>query len=209
VSTTLQGAALPTWRTLPSRSTTSVLSAHRPSDETLVLAVQRRDERALAELLRRHGAWAARFAERITGSPELAEEVVQSAFLRVWDKADGWQGKARFTTWFYRILHNLCVDRMRLRRIGFEVIDEHFEDPAPSAEERLESEQRGARVRGALAELPARQRMALVLSHYEECSQRDAAAIMGITEGALESLLVRARAALRDRLRAEYGGTML
>jgi RNA polymerase sigma-70 factor (ECF subfamily) len=180
-----------------------VQQPQQPADEALVRAIQRRDERALAELLHRHGAWATRFAERVTGNREIAEEVVQTAFLRVWDKAEKWEGKSRFTTWFYRILHNLCVDRIRRRRVGFELLDESMADAAPSAEEQLAGEQRDARVRAALDHLPARQRMAIALSHYEECSQRDAAAIMGISESALESLLVRARATLRQRLGQE------
>ena len=173
------------------------------SDETLVLAVMRRDQRALAELLRRHSGWAARFAERITASPELAEELVQSAFMRVWDKAEEWQGKARFTTWFYRVLHNLCIDQVRRKRVGFELLDENFIDPLPTAEHLLESEQRSERVRHALTLLPERQRTAIVLSHYEECSQNEAASIMGITESALEALLIRGRTALRQHLHGE------
>jgi RNA polymerase sigma-70 factor, ECF subfamily len=196
--------AAPTWSVAhPNRSRTAVQQPQQPSDEALVRAIQHHDQRALAELLNRHGAWAVRFAERVTGNHETAEEVVQAAFLRVWEKAERWEGRSRFTTWFYRILHNLCVDRIRLRRVGFELLDESIADSAPSAEERLAGEQRDARVREALNRLPARQRMAITLSHYEECSQRDAAAIMGISESALESLLVRARCALREYLQQE------
>lgn len=173
------------------------------TDEALVAALTRRDPRALAELVRRHGAWAARFATRLLGSPETAEEVVQSAFLRLWDNAGSWQGRARFTTWFYRVVHNLAIDELRRRRRGHEPLDETLVDPLPNPEERLEGERGAARVQAALATLPERQRTALVLSHYENLSQAQAAAIMEISEGALESLLSRGRAALRERLRSE------
>ena len=128
---------------------------------------------------------------------------MQNAFLRLWNGAQDWQGRARFTTWFYRVVHNLAIDELRRRRRGHEALDDTLRDPAPTPVERLESERRSARVQAALAALPQRQRTALVLSHYEGLPQAEAAAIMGISEGALESLLSRGRAALRERLRSE------
>ena len=172
-------------------------------DETLVAALARRDQRALAQLVQRHGGWAARFAERMTGDAQTAEDVVQNAFLRLWNSAERWEGRSRFTTWFYRVLHNLAVDELRRRRSGHEELDEALEDPAPAPPDVLERERRDARVRAALDRLPGRQRAALVLRHYEDCSQGEAAEILGISEGALESLLSRGRAALRAQLRGE------
>lgn len=172
-------------------------------DETLVAALSRGDQRALAQLVQRHGGWAARFAERMTGSPHAAEEVVQNAFLRLWHSAERWEGRSRFTTWFYRVLHNLAVDELRRRRGGHEELDEALEDPAATPPELLERDRRAARVRAALERLPERQRAALVLRHYEDCSQGEAAQILGISEGALESLLSRGRATLREQLRGE------
>lgn len=173
------------------------------TDEALVGALARRDARALATLVERHGSWAARFATRLTGSPETAEEIVQTAFLRLWNGAPDWRGEARFTTWFYRVLHNLAIDELRRRRVPHEVLDETLEDPGPAPPEMVEQKWRAARVRAALDELPERQRAAIVLSHYEGLTQAEAAAVMGIGEGALESLLSRGRAALRVRLRGE------
>jgi RNA polymerase sigma-70 factor (ECF subfamily) len=173
------------------------------TDETLVAALGRRDQRALAELVNRHGGWAARFAERLTGSAQTAEEVVQNAFLRLWTHPERWEGRSRFSTWFYRVLHNLAMDELRRRRGVTEELDDTLADGAPTPPETLERERRDARVRAALAGLPERQRAALVLSHFEGCTQAEAAAILGVSEGALESLLSRARAALRQSLREE------
>jgi RNA polymerase sigma-70 factor (ECF subfamily) len=184
-------------------SGSNVSASAQTTDEALVGALAKRDARALAELVRRHGGWAARFATRLTGSPETAEEVVQNAFLRLWNGAQDWQGRARFTTWFYRVVHNLAIDELRRRRRTHDALDDTLQDPAPTPVERLESERRSARVQAALSALPQRQRTALVLSHYEGLPQAEAAAIMGISEGALESLLSRGRAALRERLRSE------
>jgi len=186
-----------------SASERAVVGIEDVPDETLVAALARRDQRALAQLVQRHGGWAARFAERMTGDAQTAEDVVQNAFLRLWNSAERWEGRSRFTTWFYRVLHNLAVDELRRRRSGHEELDEALEDPAPAPPDVLERERRDARVRAALDRLPGRQRAALVLRHYEDCSQGEAAKILGISGGALESLLSRARAALREQLRGE------
>jgi RNA polymerase sigma-70 factor (ECF subfamily) len=173
------------------------------TDEELLDRIAGRDPRALAELVQRHGGWATRFVERLTGSRDTAEEVVQSAFLRVWEGSGRWERRSRFSTWFYRVLHNLGIDQLRRRRAVVEALDESLVDGAPTPEQSIESRDRAERVRRALDALPERQRAAIVLSHYEECSQAEAAAILGISEGALESLLSRGRAALRKRLGSE------
>lgn len=173
------------------------------TDEALIAALVHRDTHALATLVQRHGSWAARFATRLTGSPETAEEIVQTAFLRLWNGAGKWRGASRFTTWFYRVVHNLAIDELRRRHRVHEELDEALEDPGPAPPEQIEREWRARRVRAALDALPERQRTALVLSYYETLPQAEAAAIMGISEGALESLLSRGRATLRTRLRGE------
>lgn len=174
-----------------------------PTDDALLDAIVARDELACAELLRRHAGWAIRFAERLTGSHAIAEEVVQNAFLRVWQQAARWERRSRFSTWFYRIVHNLCVDHLRAQHGSREALDDDLVDEAPTPEEHWHAGTRAARVRAALAQLPERQRAAIVLVHYEDCSQAEAAAVLAISEGALESLLSRGRAALRAHLRAE------
>ena len=177
--------------------------ARSASDAALLAAVGKRDARALESLVARHGDWAFGFVFRLSGNRQLAEEVVQSAFLRLWQRADAWEGRSRFSTWFYRVLHNLAIDRMRRLGPAAEALDEALPDPADGPEQATMREQRDARVRAALAALPERQRAAIVLSHYEGRSQTEASAILGISEGALESLLSRARASLRIMLAAE------
>ena len=176
-----------------------------PNDETLVAAVARGEERALELLIRRHGGWAARFAERLTGNAAMADEVVQNGFLKIWQKAATWEGRSRFSTWFYRVVHNLAIDQLRAQRNDHDELDESLHDERAGPQRLAERDQRDARVRAALATLPERQRLALVLSHYEGCSQAEAAAILGVGEGALESLLSRARATLRNALSDERG----
>jgi RNA polymerase sigma-70 factor (ECF subfamily) len=195
-----------TWSGLPGiMSGSGDDTGTEPSDETLVAAVARGEERALELLIRRHGGWAARFAERLTGNAAMADEVVQNGFLKIWQKAGTWEGRSRFSTWFYRVLHNLAIDQLRAQRNDHDELDESLHDERAGPQRLAERDQRDARVRAALATLPERQRLALVLSHYEGCSQAEAAAILGIGEGALESLLSRARATLRNALSDERG----
>jgi len=172
-------------------------------DQELMAAVARHDGRAFARLVERHLGWSLGFAERMLGTRPEAEDLVQTAFLRVWQGAARWEPKAKFSTWLYRVLHNLCVDRFRARGAGTDALDDEIPDGAPGPEALASGLQREARVRAALAALPARQRAALVLCYYEERSQAETAALLGVSKGALESLLTRGRAALRKWLRED------
>jgi len=175
-------------------------------DHELMLAVGRHDRRAFECLIERHYGWALGFTDRMLGTRHDAEDLVQTAFLRVWQGAGRWEPNAKFSTWLYRVLYNLCMDQLRARRAtASEPLEGEFvealADEAPGSEERVWGQQRGARVRAALDRLPVRQRAALVLCYYEERSQAEAAALLGVSEGALESLLSRGRGTLRKWLR--------
>lgn len=177
-------------------------------DHELMMAVGRRDHDAFARLVERHYGWALGFTDRMLGTRHEAEDVVQTAFLRVWRGAARWEPNAKFSTWLYRVLYNLCMDQLRARHatasepLEGELV-EALADEALDSEERVSGLQRGACVRAALDRLPVRQRAALVLCYYEERSQAEAAALLGVSEGALESLLSRGRATLKKWLRDE------
>ena len=145
-------------------------------------------------------------AERLLGRRGEAEEVAQEVFVRLWKQAPHWQpGRARFDTWLHRVALNLCYDRLRRRReeASDDDADDAAADPAAAPDALLQAKQRGRRVARALAELPQRQREALVLQYYQGLSNSEAAELMGIGIEALESLLVRARRSLRERLAGE------
>ena len=173
-------------------------------DQILMAAVAQQNDLAFARLVDRHLDWSLRFVERRIGARADAEDLVQTAFLRVWQGASRWKPHAKFTTWFYRVLHNLCTDHFRGRRARTETLGETLADGAPSREQQMAGIERAAQVRAALEALPERQRAAIVLRYYEERSQAEAAALLGVTEGALESLLARARAELKKRLHEEH-----
>ncbi len=79
-------------------------------DHDLMRAVGRRDRGAFERLVERHYGWALGFADRMLGARHDAEDLVQTAFLRVWQGAARWEPDARFSTWLYRVLYNLCID---------------------------------------------------------------------------------------------------
>jgi RNA polymerase sigma-70 factor (ECF subfamily) len=171
-------------------------------DEELMLASGRGDRAAFAQLVRRHLGRSNAIAVRVLGSAAEAEEVVQEAFLRVWQKAPSWRkdGGARVSTWLARVIVNLCIDRRRrARSVPLEEVPE-MPDPSPRADETLALEERRQRVAAALAELPDRQRAAVVLSYYEGLSNAEVAGALEISIGAVESLLVRARRSLAGLL---------
>lgn len=140
-------------------------------------------------------------ATRMLRDRSEAEEVAQEAFLRVWRNATSWQhGRARFDTWLHMVVLNLCRDRLRRRRevTGEEMPD--ATDPAPDAEAGLLDAERGRAVADAIAELPERQREAILLIHYQDLSGAEAAAALDVSIEALESLLARGRRTLRSRM---------
>lgn len=176
----------------------------RDPDEELVQQVGLGDKRAAAELVRRHLPRMVGLARRMLGDAAEAEDVAQEVFLRVWRHAASWKpGKAKFETWMHRVAMNLCLDRLRRsNRNGGEAPAE-TPDVLASATRALDDRQRRARVRDALQVLPERQRAALVLCYYQERSNIEAAEILGVSVDALESLLARARRALKTELAAE------
>ena len=171
------------------------------SDDTLLAKAGAGDQRAFRLLVSRHLHRSLSLARRMTGSAAEAEDVAQEAFLRAWQKAPAWHaGDARFSTWLYRVVVNLCLDRRRRKPLAPLEAAGDPSDPTPSVEFRLVEGERSRIVATAMAALPERQRTALVLSYYEEMSNIAAAEILGVSVSALESLLVRARKALRAEL---------
>lgn len=180
------------------------------SDDLLMARIGRGDQGAFAVFVRRHTGRSLALAQRLVGNEGDAEEIVQDALSRVWRHADRWHGRARVTTWLYRIVFNLAHDNLRRRPSQLVPVDEAGElvDPAASAEALLSQHQLAAGMARAIAELPPRQRAALSLCFYESCDCAEAAQIMGISISAMESLLVRARRQLRQRM-SELSGEQM
>ena len=163
------------------------------------------EHKALAELMDRHLSGIKSMAWHMSGDEMIAEEIAQEVFLRAWEQAKNWQeGRALFKTWLYRIGKNLCIDQSRKKKeipsdTLPEMIDLHLNaDDEIIKKQRLDLQKQ--KIELAISALPERQKLAIVLFHYQGIPQNQAAEIMGVGVRAFESLLARARRNLRDRL---------
>lgn len=178
-------------------------AADADPDLPLLRAFAAGDARSGRQLLDRHLGRLHGLAFRLLGNRADAEDVCQESFMKLWQAAPRWQPRARVSTWLYQVALNASRDRWRRMRGESTLDDEIVVEPGLGPEQRLLAEQRQRLLRHALARLPERQREALLLCHFEQLSQREAAAVLQVSEGALESLLSRARAQLREQLRQD------
>ena len=173
-------------------------------DEELLALVQDGSRPAFAELVTRHTDRFYRLAYRYVQSRETAEDLVQDAFLKLWEDPAKWQSHrgTKFTTWFYRIVVNLCLDWQKRKRpmpLNEDIPLADERDP-PDAELIRSQEQK--LLEREIAALPERQRTALNLCFDEGLTNQEAADVMGIGLKALQSLIMRAKTTLKDRMNA-------
>ncbi len=174
-----------------------------PDDDTLLAAIAGGDAAAFRQLMSRHTDRAFSLAFRITGRRGDAEDVVQDAFLQVWTRARDWQaGRAKFSTWLYRVVVNRCLDlKRRPTTADIEAIEEPA-DPGIDVVSRIEASQQQVALMAAVAALPERQRAAIALTYTTGLKNAAAAEAMNMSVKAFEGLLVRAKRTLRERLAA-------
>ena len=179
---------------------------HQPAyehlgDHALMEHVARGERAALATLVRRHQERVLSLATRFLGRPEAAEDVCQDVFVRVFERAASYQPTAQFTTWLYRIVANLCWDYRRQARRSPLPLDTRASgiqaSETSNAADQLEVQER---IRRAVAELPDRQRLALILHRFQGMGHKEIAAATGWSTSAVESCLVRAYGRLRALL---------
>lgn len=181
-------------------------SSSEMEDETLIVLVAQQDHAAFSRLTARHLKRAYGIALRILGDPAEAEDVTQETFAKIWIHAPRWiPGKAKFTTWLYRIAANLSIDRKRRRRPNtMDEIPEQQDEQTPDGFETIHSDEITTQVRRAIDQLPDNQRTAILLCGHNDLSNAEAAEAMGLSVKAVESLLVRARRSLREKLHTFY-----
>lgn len=182
------------------------------SDEELVRLAQNGSEAHFEFLVERHTASVYRLALGITSDPMEAEEVVQETFLRAFRHLDRFSpSKASFKTWLLAIARNQSINvfkflkRKATRFLSDSDPDDHepgagnpFSLNCKDAETLLCTKQECARVEQALANLPERQRTALLLKCEEQMSYEQIASIMGTSVSSVESLIFRARKRLLE-----------
>lgn len=179
------------------------------SDDALLVLYANGDRTAALALTLRLTPMVFSLASRVLNDPTEAEDVVQDAMLRLWKMAPDWrQGEAKVSTWLYRVTSNLCTDRLRKRKgIRLEQIAEP-EDEHPPIDSQLQTEDRAVALRRALAELPDRQRQAVILRHFEGLANPDIAEVLRVSVTAVESLIARGKRNLARLLagqKAELG----
>jgi len=194
--------------------------AERPGAEAVsdAIAVERTlsgDREAYRVLVERHSRHVYRLAYRMTGNAHDAEEVVQEAFLRAYQKLRQFAGNANFGTWVYRIAANYAIDRMRQRSSedsrrqqpggpreeGLEVDPVMTApDPAPSPERLAQSAQLAERMKEALDSLTPAERTAIVMRHWQGCAIDEIAGVLKSNSNATKNTVFRAVTKLRKAL---------
>lgn len=178
------------------------------TDESQVIArAQAGDARAFEVLMNRHATQVFNLALRVVRDPLEAEDLTQEAFVRAWQGLPRFRADALFSTWLYRIMTNLCYDRLPRLRAEMDALDSEAIAELPHGEEnvdaRLLTEELRSHVHKALDALPAGFRLLVTLRHLQHMSYADIAAATGLPEGTVKSGIHRARGQLRDAV-AQY-----
>jgi RNA polymerase sigma-70 factor (ECF subfamily) len=171
-------------------------------DEDLIKRLAANDEAAFRQLVERHIDRAFGIALRILGSRADAEDVVQDTMLKVWTHRGQWQhGRAKFSTWLYRVVTNRCIDLYRQPRTdNVDAVPEPV-DTQPDVVSTMHRDEVTQMLESAMQRLPEQQRVAVILSYQENMSNGEIAEVMDTTVAAVESLLKRGRQQLRELLR--------
>jgi RNA polymerase sigma factor (sigma-70 family) len=179
-----------------------VTSAARILDEYLVAAARAGDRRAFAMLAERwHGKLVAH-AWRLTGDPEMARDAAQGAWVEIVRGLYRLADERAFPAWAYRIVSRRCAKQIAAAVRHREVAAKMAAEPAgePSAPDGVID---SARLRVAIAQLPAEQRSAIALFHLEEMSVAEVAVALDVPIGTVKTRLMHARRKLRGALEGE------
>ncbi len=187
------------------------------TEQQIIQEILRGNRDLYRELVERYQSMIFRTCVGFLHNKEEAEDLAQEVFIQAYQSLERFRGNAAFSTWLYRIAVNASLNKLRKNRgnLLFRKIESAFNRekdtvysfPVPLAdnpENLLITAEHREWVKKALDSLPEKQRTAIVLSQYDELPQKEIAAIMKITEGAVEALIQRAKANLRIRLAGLY-----
>jgi len=177
-------------------------------DFELMARVKAGDTRAFNLVIERYQAPLVNFLTRLTGNRQVAEELAQETFLRVYLAAGRYRPTAKFTTYLYRIARNLALNTLRRKKLVrfFNEFSDLFVQRLVEGRGSIapESDDRAVqRVRDALQLLPESQRTALVLCKYDELSYEEIAGVMGLSVSAVKSVIFRAKEAMKEKLKEQ------
>jgi RNA polymerase sigma-70 factor (ECF subfamily) len=172
-------------------------------DRRVIEQVLAGSESAFRQIVDQHSQRIFNYVRRMTRNSTEAEDIAQETLIRFWVSRDRFDpDRVKLTTWLHRIAHNLCVDYFRQRQLQERQVPVQS-DNQDSPDTDYELSIRAAVVHKALMTLSERQRSAIVLCHYQNFSQHDAAHILDLSVDALESLLRRGRSKLKPILAKE------
>ena len=180
-------------------------------DVQQMLAVQKGDRDAFDELMRKYYPRILNFAYRMLGNRQLAEDLTQEVFLKIYKGAARYRPRSKFQTWLYTIAKNTCLNELRRHHRPELSLDEPLdantgelkkELPDPDADPAAElfQKEKAYQVRAAIHELPDNQKMAVILKRYENFSYSEIADTLNLTHKAVKSLLSRAKVNLKSKL---------
>jgi len=196
-------------------SATPLAKIYVPDEDlALVHASRGGDVAAFEQLVKRYDAKLLRIAQNVTNNPEDAEEAVQEAFFKAYQKLDQFQGHAKFSTWLIRITLNESLMKLRKQRAILEPLVDNDVDADSDSERRPfdvadwapnpEMLYRASEFREilitSLQRLSPALKVVFVLRDIEEHSQRETSEILNLTETAVKTRLSRARLQLREDL---------
>ena len=185
-----------------------------PDDPNFVERLRKGDKEACAVCVREHSTNVYNLALKLTGDLVAAEDVLQETFLSAFKAIPHFEGKAQLSTWLYRIAHNAALMRLRKRQVQTVSLDEpveneegvpeprEFTDWSGNPEQVLLSDEMRRAMDGAIATLSETLRSVFVLRDVNGLSTAQTAEVLGLSEEAVKSRLLRARLALRERLAA-------
>ena len=176
-------------------------------ERTLVLQAQQGNQEAFAQLVRQHADYVFNLAFRLMKNREEAEDLSQEAFVRVWKALPNYRMEARFSTWLYRIVSNLCYDRLPKLRVELAAIDideviEMQRAPERRTEERMMSREMQADLHRVIDSLPQSYRLLIALRHLQGFSYEEIAEVTGQPLGTVKAGIHRGRKILKERIQA-------
>jgi len=174
------------------------------------------DQAAFASLVNLHQDYVYNLAYRILQNHEEADDATQEAFVKIWQALPNFRGEAKFSTWLYRIVHNLCLNRLRSAKSAPQTVSVEFNwhdegereiianlpgDPIDDPALRFDSAEQRKLLWREVDKLPAKYRSIITLYYAQEFSYEEIAAVLEVPVGTVKTHLYRAKAQLRDKLK--------
>jgi RNA polymerase sigma-70 factor (ECF subfamily) len=184
----------------------------------LMLRFQSGDSGAFHELYEDYKFPLLNFIYRFCQDRRVAEELCQEVFIRVYKSASSYEAKAKFSTWLYHIATNICLNELRSGKYQYELVPSSLDKNEPGieplvfedtdqarADDGMEARELNIAVRQAIAQLPKKQRLAVLFSIYQQLSYKDIGERIGCSEGAVKSMIHRSKIFIKKKLKKYVG----